>query len=94
MNSLSSSQSLFTALVAEAAEEELVQPGGSGTSSSSSKTQGAAAAAQQQAAVAGAGGGAGGVDMVSLAYKQGRVVEVLCPDCGAHGVGVAVHLFR
>lgn len=33
-------------------------------------------------------------DMVSLAYMQGRVMELPCPDCSAHGVGVSVHIFK
>jgi hypothetical protein len=33
-------------------------------------------------------------DMVSLAYMQGRVVELPCPDCSAHGVGVSLHTFK
>lgn len=38
-------------------------------------------------------GGMRAMSAVQQAYAQGRVVEVPCPDCAAHGVGVAVHLF-
>jgi hypothetical protein len=33
------------------------------------------------------------IDVLQLVYQQGCVLEVPCPDCAAHGVGVAVHLF-
>jgi hypothetical protein len=33
------------------------------------------------------------VDVLQSAYQQGCVLEVPSPDCAAHGVGVAVHLF-
>lgn len=78
MSSLSNTQSLFTALVAES-------EGGPQSTQGSSPAGGAqqgASLGQQQA------------DMVSLAYSQGRVVEMPCPDCGAHGVGVSLHMFR
>lgn len=35
-----------------------------------------------------------GSDAVAVAMQHGRVVEVVCPDCAAHGVGVSVHMFR
>ena len=35
-----------------------------------------------------------GTDFVNQAYSQGIVVDIMAPDCAAHGVGVAVHLFR
>lgn len=36
----------------------------------------------------------GMTDLVTLLDRQGRLVEVAAPDCAAHGVGVAVHMFR
>eukprot|EP00879_Flechtneria_rotunda_P009819 GHRR01010269.1.p1 GENE.GHRR01010269.1~~GHRR01010269.1.p1 ORF type:complete len:411 (+),score=124.71 GHRR01010269.1:983-2215(+) len=35
----------------------------------------------------------GPADYVQRAYRQGVVTEVPCPDCAAHGVGVAIHTF-
>lgn len=78
MSSLSNTQSLFSALVGEGTDA-----GSSGTGQlAGSSTLGDAQQQQQQA------------DMVSLAYMQGRVVELPCPDCSAHGVGVSVHMFK
>jgi hypothetical protein len=53
------------------------------------------AAATAAAAAAGASQRAAAqqVDVLQLAYQQGCVMEVPSPDCAAHGVGVAVHLF-
>lgn len=79
LSSLSNTQALFTALV----EEGAGAAAGSPTSSGSSMAGAAPLGLQQPAA-----------DMVSVAFKEGRVVEVLCPDCAAHGVGVSLHTFR
>lgn len=79
MSSFSNTQSLFDALVAES------QGAPQGMASSSPAGRQGAGLGQQQQQQA---------DMVSLAYSQGRVVEMPCPDCSAHGVGVSLHMFR
>jgi hypothetical protein len=84
LSSLSNTQALFTALVEEGAAGG--DPSSSSTGSSRSvpgESPRDAAPPQQPAA-----------DTVSVAFKEGRVVEVLCPDCAAHGVGVSLHTFR
>ncbi len=78
MSSLSNTQSLFAALV-----EEGQGSAQSMLSSQPASQDGRAGGQQQQQA-----------DKVSLAFKQGRVSETPCPDCGAHGVGVSLHMFR
>ncbi|KAF8072549.1 hypothetical protein HT031_000209 [Scenedesmus sp. PABB004] len=42
----------------------------------------------------GGGGGGGAAAALADACRGGRLVEVAAPDCAAHGVGVAVHLWR
>lgn len=82
LSSLSNTQALFTALVEKGAGAAAGSPTSSGSSMPGASPSGAAPL-QQPAA-----------DMVSVAFKEGRVVEVLCPDCAAHGVGVSLHTFR
>lgn len=41
----------------------------------------------------GRGSGDGGGGLMQEEYARGGVVEVPCPDCAAHGVAVAVHVF-
>jgi hypothetical protein len=43
---------------------------------------------------AAAGDSQGSSGVVPLVHQQGRVCEAIAPDCAAHGVGVAVHMFR
>lgn len=84
MSSLSNTQSLFTALVAESdgPPQGVNSSQPTGNDSSPSRQPQPRGQQPQQS------------DMVSLAYKQGRVVETPCPDCGAHGVGVSLHMLR
>jgi hypothetical protein len=79
MSSLSNTQSLFSALVNES-EGTVV----TSTAAQEPRAGQLQDASQQQAQT----------DMVSVAFKQGRVAELPCPDCSAHGVGVSLHVFK
>lgn len=62
-------------------------------SAKSSSTTSTASVSAGDGCSAGGGGGNKQGDFLQLAYQQACVVEVPCPDCAAHGVGVALHLF-
>ncbi|WIA28459.1 hypothetical protein OEZ86_011003 [Tetradesmus obliquus] len=85
MRSLADTQALVAALTAEPAASAAAP---AGRSNVINRMLDVSSAEQSSSAVAQQG------DVLQLAYKRGCVLEVPCPDCAAHGVGVAVHLFR
>lgn len=85
MRSLADTQALVAALTAEPAASAAAPAGASNVIN---RMLDVSSAEQSSSAVAQQG------DVLQLAYQRGCVLEVPCPDCAAHGVGVAVHLFR
>jgi hypothetical protein len=94
MRSLADTQALVAALAADPAAA-------AGSTAGAFEAIGKVQQQQQQAASiatsseqsSSAGAGAAGADVLQLAYQRGCVLEVPSPDCAAHAVGVAVHLF-
>lgn len=93
MRSLADTQALFQSLTGHA-------PAGDDACNSKGSETGIAGDVIAAAATAAAGPscqqapGTHETDYTKLAYQQGHVLEVVAPDCAAHGVGVAVHLFK
>lgn len=90
MRSLSDTTALFEALVGGSSLEQPMS-----RAAARSPAAGVCDVQDAQAAALQPGGRPGAAaDIVSTAYQQGRVLEVPCPDCAAHGVGASLHLFR
>jgi hypothetical protein len=86
MRSLADTQALVAALTAEPPPPPAAAA--SGAFNATAQQRDVSSAGQSSSAVAQR------ADVLQLTYQRGCVVEVPCPDCAAHGVGVAVHLFR